>query len=111
MLPKIHRLVKKRDFDLVFQKGKSIKNGFLVLKVLKNNKGIIRFGFIVSKKVSNKATARNLIKRRLRSLAAASLHQYAAGADVVVIALPDIAKKKFLEIKNALLGLFKNAKL
>ena len=37
MLPRINRLTKKKDFQAVFQKGKSIKYDFLLCKTLKNN--------------------------------------------------------------------------
>ena len=46
-----------------------------------------RFGFIVSKAVGG-AVVRNLVKRRLRALAAVELHDGLRGADVVVRAMP-----------------------
>ncbi|XAS69797.1 ribonuclease P protein component [Micrococcaceae bacterium Sec5.7] len=46
-----------------------------------------RIGFIVSKSVGN-AVARNLVKRRLREVGAASLNEYGTGFAIVVRALP-----------------------
>jgi ribonuclease P protein component len=46
-----------------------------------------RIGFIVSKSVGN-AVVRNLVKRRLREAAAASLCDHATGLAIVVRALP-----------------------
>ncbi|WP_426997595.1 ribonuclease P protein component [Pseudarthrobacter sp. N5] len=46
-----------------------------------------RIGFIVSKSVGN-AVARNLVKRRLREIGAASLREYSTGFAIVVRALP-----------------------
>lgn len=100
MLPKANRLTKKKDFERVFKKGKGLKEEFLVIKALDNNLSVSRFGFIVSKKISKKATLRNKIKRRLRELAWTRLGQIRQGIDVVVIAGPGIGEKNFGEIEK-----------
>lgn len=100
MLPKTNRLTKKKDFDAVFKSGESIKNDFLVCKVLKNQLATSRFGFVVSKKVSGKATVRNLVRRRLRKAVADKLGGITKSADVVIITLPGIEKRGFLQIKE-----------
>ena len=100
MLPKINRLTKKSDFDLVFKKGKSTKSDFLIFKELKNHLKIARFGFVVSKKVSNKATVRNAVKRKLRAAVAKQLNGFKKPADIIMIALSGIVKKEFLEIQK-----------
>jgi len=111
MLPKLNRLTKKTDFDLVFKKGESLKNNSLVFKVLKNNLAGPRFGFVVSKKVSNKATARNKIKRRLRKSVLDNLKSIKKSVDVVVVTLPGIENKEFSEIKSIVSESFKKLKL
>ena len=107
MLPKINRLTKEKDFEEVFKKGKSIKNDFLVFKIFKNHLKESRFGFIVSKKVSNKATVRNKIKRRLRDTVLGELKNTGQSIDVVIIALPQIKEKEFLEIQDIVKKAFK----
>ena len=111
MLPKINRLTKKKDFDVVFKNGESIKNGFLAFKILKNNLKESRFGFVVSKKVSNKATIRNKVKRRLRDATHALLKEVKKPTDVVVVSLPGIEKKDFLEIQKLISDSFKKLKI
>lgn len=102
MLPKINRINKKKDFDEIFKKGKSIKDGFLIFKILENNSGKNRFGFIVSQKVAKKAVLRNKIKRRLRAVVGANMKNIKNGADIVLIALPGIEKKEFSEIQSSI---------
>ncbi|MFD1213709.1 ribonuclease P protein component [Arthrobacter sp. GCM10027362] len=52
------------------------------------------FGFIVSKAVGN-AVTRNLVKRRLREIAALSLKDHPEGLSIVVRALPAAASADF----------------
>lgn len=107
MLPKPHRLVRKKDFDEVFKAGKSVKSGFLAGKVFKSGLPSSRFGFVVSKKVSTKATIRNKIKRRLQAATARELKNMAKSADVVIVALPGTEKKGFLEVNKEVSAFFK----
>lgn len=109
MLPKINRIKKKKDFEIIFKKGASFKNSLLVLKVIKNNFGESRFGFIVSKMVSKKAVARNKIRRRLSEIIRFNMAQMEKGIDAVLIALPGIKDKNFLETKRAVMSLLEKA--
>jgi ribonuclease P protein component len=111
MLKTTHRLTKKKDFEVVFKKGELLKNDFLWLRIVKNHEQKSRFGFVVSKKVSAKATIRNKVKRRLRDAISNQLKHIAKPADVVIIALPGIEKKKFSEIQEAIMHSFKKLKL
>lgn len=110
MLPKANRLTKKKDFETVFNLGKGTKSDFLIYKMLKNNLSESRFGFVVSKKVSPKATVRNTVKRRLRSAVAKGLETLKSKkpSDVVIIALPSIKEKDFSEIKETINKVIKN---
>jgi ribonuclease P protein component len=135
MLPTINRLKKKKDFERVFKKGKSFKKDFLSIRISQNNLNKIRFGFIVSQKISKKAFVRNKIKRRLREIVRKNLsdiylvksrfakgeagvspkakqfNQVKKGIDVVIIALPGLENKDFLEIQEMVDNLFKKAGL
>lgn len=107
MLPKPHRLVKKKDFEMVFKNGKSVKSGFLAGRAMKNNLPASRFGFVVSKKISTKATVRNKVKRRLRDAAAEEIKKIGKSLDVVMVALPGTEKKEFGEITAEVINFFK----
>ena len=107
MLAKINRLRKETDFEKLFKKGKSFKNGFLILKIAENNLEESRFAFIVSQKVSKKATLRNKIKRRLRDIVRQNITEIKKGKDIALITLPGIEKQDFLETKEKLNSLLK----
>ena len=63
---KAQRLVSKRDYSFVFQNAsKIVTNDFTVL-YKKNNTGIARLGFALSKKKIPLASQRNRVKRILR---------------------------------------------
>lgn len=111
MLAKVNRLKKKKDFDKVFKEGKGFKEDFLFLKFVKSNLKQNRFGFIISQKVSKKATVRNRIRRRLKGLIKGKLSKINKGIDVVLIAKPGLETKDFWEIEDILTKLLKKAKI
>jgi len=112
MLPEIHRLKRKKDFERVFKEGKGgFKEDFLILKIIKNDLKVSRFGFVVSKNFSKKATLRNKIKRRLRELVKTKLTKIKKGIDGVMIAQPGLEAKDFWEIEEIINKLFQKAKL
>ncbi len=111
MLSKTNRLRGKKDFEEVFKTGDTYRSAFLTLRVLKNSSGPVRFGFVVSTKVSKSAVVRNKIKRRLSESVRSLLLKKKTGADVAVIALPSAEKKGFSEINEAVESLFKKARL
>jgi ribonuclease P protein component len=100
MLPQENRLKKKKDFEKVFKMGKGYREDFLFLKTTKNNLKESRFGFIVSKKISNKAVIRNKIKRRLRAIIQKKIPRMKKGMDIVIVTLPGIEDKSFQEIEK-----------
>ncbi|HCC59667.1 MAG: ribonuclease P protein component [Candidatus Staskawiczbacteria bacterium RIFOXYC1_FULL_37_43] len=111
MLPESNRIKKKKDFEQIFKNGKSFKDGFLVLKKIKNNLPQSRFVFIISQKVSKKAVVRNKIKRRLAQIIRSNFKNIKGGADIVLIILPGAEKEDFLSIKKSLNNLLAKAKM
>lgn len=119
MLPKKNRLQKKKDFERIFAQGKGFRQDLLFLKAVKNDLGILRFGIVVSKKISKSAVKRNKIKRRLREIIRLQLQNYptsgvreeANGMDVATVVLPGIEAKNYQEIKEMTSKLFKKAEI
>jgi len=111
MLSSQNRLKKKKDFEKVFKKGKGFKEGFLILKLVKNNLKETRFGFVVGLKTAKKASLRNQIKRSLKRIIKERLPQTTEGFDVVLIVGPGWNKKNFLVMPVILNKLFKKAEI
>jgi ribonuclease P protein component len=97
MLRKKYCLKKKKDFERVFKQGKGFRQDFLFLKTLKNDLENSRIGIVVSKKVSSKATERNLIKRRLREIIRKKLPEMNNNEDIIIITQKGINKKTSFE--------------
>ena len=110
MLGQKNRLLKKKDFDSVFKQGQGFKQGFLYLKIKKNNLDSSRFGFIVSKKFSKKAVARNKIKRRLGEIIKKELEKIKKPVDAIIIVNPG-TENDFQKLEQAVIKLFKEAEL
>lgn len=111
MLSKVNKLREKKDFEKLFKEGKSFKNSFLILKIAQNNLKENRFGFIISKKVSKKAFLRNKIKRRLKDIMRQNTKDIKKGINAVLIVIPGLEEKNFLETKEILNTLLKKAGL
>lgn len=111
MLPKQYRLKKKKDFELVFKKGKTFNDKFLFLKLRKNNLEFNRFGFTIGLKISKKAVVRNKIKRLLREAIREKLNDIKSGFDVVIRVRTEIINKDYEEVKKELESLLEKAGL
>ncbi len=111
MLSYKNRLIKRKDFERIFKKGDTYKEKELILRVKKNNLSDSRFGFIVSKKVSKKASTRNLIKRRLRAIIIKKLKNIEKKQDMAFIVLPGLERRDFKELENIVNRIFLKAKI
>lgn len=110
MLKEQNRLKKKKDFDNVFKKGKSLKDGFLIFKFVQNSLNESRFAFMVGKKISKKATERNKVQRKLREQLRLMFYRVKEGIDGVFIALPGLENSDSLATKELLEKILAKAK-
>ena len=74
---------------------------------MQNNLLENRVGLVISKKVSIKATVRNKVRRRMKAVLMEILQEKPGHTDVVIVALPGIEKRTFLEIKHSINQIFK----
>jgi len=77
-------LQKNRDFQHVYKKGKSSGSKYLVVIVLKNNRGLNRLGISASKKVGH-AVQRNRTRRRLKEAYRLLEQHVRSGHDIVIL--------------------------
>lgn len=90
------RLLKKSEYDDVFQNAKKIATPHFIVLYRKNTVGHARLGLALSKKNIAKAHHRSRIKRLLRETFRVTHHLSAI--DIVVLAKPGLSK-----IDNAIL--------
>ena len=61
----------KKEYRLnpvLLRSPRNFSCGYFSLKVAKNNLEISRFAFVISKKIDKRATSRNSVKRKIRSI-------------------------------------------
>jgi len=105
----LETLKKKKDFDKVFNNGKSIASKYLVFYWNPNKKDKNRYGFSISKRIG-KAVVRNKLKRRLKEIIRTEVESICnKGYDIIIIARNPVNNLDFSGIKKDLLGLFKRA--
>lgn len=95
MLKKINRINSRKDFLEIKSKGQLYSGPFFGGLCLKTNDERVRFGFIVSKKISKRAVDRNKIKRRMSEVLKVNLEKFSPGTKIIFL-----AKKSLLEAKR-----------
>ena len=99
-------LKKNRDFQLVYRKGTSFANKYLVMYVMENQLEKNRIGISVSKKVGN-SVVRHRLTRLIRESYRLQEEAFQKGMDIVVIARSSAKGRTYDEIERALLHLGK----
>ena len=97
-------LKKNSDFAVVYQKGTSKANRYLVMYTLKNERMENRLGISVSKKVGN-SVVRHRITRLIRESYRLNEKSFQRGWDLVVIARPSAHQISYHQMEDALLHL------
>ena len=107
---KSFRVKKEKDFNAIFQEGKSVANRKFVVYRLENSEQHFRVGLSVSKKLGN-AVTRNQIKRRIRHVLIAHKDQIIENLDFVVIARKGVEEMNYTEIEKNLLHVLRLANI
>ena len=107
MLPLKNRLKKIKDFERVFKEGKGLKSSFFYIKFSPNKLKDSRFGIVVSKKISKKATERNNFKRKIRESVKKNFSEVKEGQDYIIILISPPLENNFETINKNLINVFK----
>ena len=101
MLPRRHRLSRQRHIRAVLRAGRRHQGVFMTVRRQASNTSEAHITFVVSRRVDKRATVRNKIKRRLRSVVAPLLPTLQR-LDLVVVTHPAATKATFSELKKEL---------
>lgn len=104
------RLVRRSDFQRLFQEGRGFRGAWMVLKILPNGTPRRRFGCTIRRKVFPEAVRRNRIKRWLREAFRRNQRDIQAGLDYLAVITRSPDEFSFRETEKALLQLCREAR-
>ena len=123
MLPKLHRLRRLKDFDILYREGRFVPGRLIQAKVWRIEPAKyprrayrpddLLIGFVVSTKVSKSAVKRNRVKRQMRDVVRLLLKdgKIKAGYMMALMAKPVIIGQEYGEIEVEVVGVLKRAKV
>ena len=110
MFSKKHRLNTK-EFEYTLAKGRVYRGRFFYVRIIKNNFGIIKVGVAVSKKIAKTSVKKNYYKRVLRHVAREAIGNLNLGFDIIIICNEDIKNRKFEDLREDAIQLFKKTNM
>lgn len=99
-------LKKNKDFQVVYKKGKSLANKYLVMYVMKNELERNRIGISASKKVGN-SVVRHHLARLIRENYRLLEENFQCGYDIIIVVRVSAKEITFADMKSALIHLGK----
>ena len=93
-------LRRQSDFQALRKSGLSRAHPLVVLRAGPNALPYVRFGFVVSKRVSKLAVVRNRIRRRMREIVRRL--PLGEGWDMLIIARKDAADAAFADLRDVI---------
>lgn len=99
-------LRKNKDFSVIYKRGKSIGDRFVVIFYRPNGLTYNRTGFLASKKVGN-SVQRNRAKRLMKESYRKMEGKLPTGYDFIIIARNTINGKKCAEVEKSLASAFR----
>jgi ribonuclease P protein component len=93
------RIRKKKDFLVLYKKGRRYKSRYFTLIYSVNALPYSRVGVVASRKVGG-AIVRNKAKRWMRELFRRNKDMLASPVDLLMVALPDMARATWAELRE-----------
>ncbi|MDD4366226.1 MAG: ribonuclease P protein component [Eubacteriales bacterium] len=103
-------LRRKRDFSAVYNKGKFVREKYIVLFYRKNDLSYNRIAFLASKKVGN-SVKRNRARRLMKESVRASGEPLFSGYDIIFIARNTINNRKCADVKESIEAAIEKVKI
>ncbi len=103
-------LRRKDDFDLIYKRGRSVGERYVVLFYRKNDLPYNRTAFLASKKVGN-SVERNRAKRLMKESYRFLKDDIGEGYDLIFIARNTINGKKQRDVERSMVGSLSKSKL
>ena len=91
----------KKDINLLFRQGKTVKSSFFFIRFLKNNQNHLRVAVILSAKLFKKATMRNRLKRKILEIIRSG-HFLENSYDIAIVVTANILGKQSKESNREL---------
>ncbi len=101
--PRRHRLRKRREFQLVFRRGRSVSCQEFRVVLCPNGLDHPRLGLAVGRRVGG-AVVRNRVKRFIREIFRRERHFMPASTDLVVIPRTEASALSYHPFREAFLG-------
>lgn len=108
MLKKINRIGQKKEFLEVKNKGKMFNSPLFGAIFLIGETEDIKFGFVISKKISKRAVDRNKIKRRISEVLRKRLSDFRPGTRMIFLAKKSLLGTSVKDIEMEINKLISN---
>lgn len=99
MLKKINRISRRKEFLEIKNKGKMFNSPLFGAVCSFDETEEIKFGFVISKKISKRAVDRNKIKRRMSEVLVKKIDKFKLGTKIVFLAKKSLLGAKMGEIE------------
>lgn len=106
-MPAFNSLRTKKEFDLVYKKGKIINGIFFSLRFFEDKTRLreLRVGIILGLNISKKAVLRNKKRRQIREVIRRNQDKIRKGYWLVILAKGKILETEYQDLEKEFLGL------